>query len=75
MGFWLSVQCKAVTRAVLWFMPAAGGLVAAPVIAWILVDDGPIAVTVGLFIVGCAVAAAGVGLWAAALAAFEADGR
>ena len=74
-GLWLSVRCKAVTRAVLWFMPAAGGLVAVPVIAWISVDQGPIAIMASLAMAAVAVIVAAAAFWNAALAAFEADGR
>jgi ABC-type Na+ efflux pump permease subunit len=74
LGVWLSVRCQTATRALLWWLPAAGGLVVAQVVLYRLAGDGwevPAAMTA---------LAAGVWLavwrfWAAAERAFERYGR
>lgn len=75
-GLWLSVRCRTVTRAVLWFLPAAGGLAVIPVIAWAGMDSGTDWNNVSMF--ASAAGAVGVGavlFWRMTLTEFEREGR
>ena len=75
-GLWLSVRCRTVTRAVLWFLPAAGGAVLVPIAAWWATD--PQSEWSGLGMLASAAAAVGigaVGFWRASLSEFENEGR
>ncbi len=76
LGLWLSVRCRTVTRAVLWLLPALGGLVLLPVVVW-AASDAPDMVPATA---AMALAAAGVGagawlFWRLAVAAFENEGQ
>ena len=75
-GLWLSIQCHTMTRAVLWFMPVAGGLVLLPILIWSLAGVGDDLLAGGLMMM----AAGGTGLaawafWSSAGQAFEREGR
>jgi ABC-type transport system involved in multi-copper enzyme maturation permease subunit len=76
LGLWLSVRCRTVTRAVMWLLPAIGGMVLLPVIAWRVGQEGWHLYTTAAL--SLATVAAGLGgwlFWRLAVAEFEREGR
>jgi hypothetical protein len=75
-GLWLSVRCRTVTRAVLWFLPAAGLLTLVPVVVWSQVTPESGRWPVAVFAALTAITAIGGWLfWQLAVTAFENEGR
>jgi hypothetical protein len=75
-GLWLSVRCRTITRAVLWFLPAAGMMAGFPAVLGLVAGpdmlfQAVIAMTAGT----AAVAVGGLALWRSACAEFEHEGR
>ncbi len=79
LGLWLSVRCRTVTRAVLWLLPAVGGLTLLPVAVWLAFDprqaDEAVAMTAALAAAAALVGGAAWAAWRLAVAAFEREGR
>lgn len=75
-GLWLSTRCQTITRAVLWFLPAAGLLTLLPLFAWSATDemDGKRVLVVFATACGATLVAAWV-YWKRCFAAFENEGR
>ncbi len=76
LGLWLSARCHTITRAILWFLPVAGGVTLIPLLLWGISDASSGKLVLMLF-----TAAAGVTLftawmlWVLCHAAFEKEGR
>ncbi len=72
-GVWLSLRCRTATRALLWWLPVAGGLVFAQVLLVKLAGAWSVPWLGLALAVGCGLAAWR--FWAAAADAFERHGR
>jgi ABC-type transport system involved in multi-copper enzyme maturation permease subunit len=72
-GVWLSLRCQTATRALLWWLPVAGGLVFAQVLLFRLADVWSVPFAGLALAAGCGLAVWR--FWAAATAAFERYGR
>jgi ABC-type Na+ efflux pump permease subunit len=76
LGLWLSVRCRTITRAVLWLLPAIGGLTLFPVLVWAASDTPDmLPATVVVAVAAVAVGAAAWVFWRLSVAAFENEGR
>ena len=76
LGLWLSVRCRTVTRAVLWLLPAIGGLTLFPVAVWVASDaNDMVPATAAMALAALAAGAAALLFWRLAVAAFENEGR
>jgi ABC-type transport system involved in multi-copper enzyme maturation permease subunit len=71
-GIWLSIRCKSVNRAVMWYLPMAGGLVLFPVMvcSWISATNGPFILAI-LGTIVAAAAAAAYAFWKSSERAFD----
>jgi hypothetical protein len=76
-GVWLSIRCKTMSRAVLWLLPAIGGLTLVPPVALLTAfDESEAAVVTGVVLAAAVVVSLGAWLfWCFSVAAFERDGR
>ncbi|MGL6095759.1 MAG: hypothetical protein ACRC7O_08205, partial [Fimbriiglobus sp.] len=75
-GLWLSVRCRTITRAVLWFLPIAGVMAGFPTVLGMLAEPENRLGTVSAMTAGAvALVVGGFAFWRATCAAFEREGR
>jgi ABC-type transport system involved in multi-copper enzyme maturation permease subunit len=73
-GVWLSIRCRSVNRAVMWYLPLAGGLVVFPAGVCMWIDPDLWRLWCGLlFGMTCATIAAGWLFWRASTKAFDVE--